>query len=390
VNVVPAERQNSERRLEVAIVSFDFGDYCIPIANALSGASDVHLLLPETEVAPLRSELSDAVHLRLFHKPRLRQAVRQLRMCLQLVRALREIDPDIIHVQQGHLWFNLFLPFLRRYPTVFTVHDHRHHVGDAGSRKTPLGILHFGFRHADQLIVHGGRLKREVVTEVGVAEDRVHVIRSLAMAGVEAALQGNGNGSVAAGGAETIVLFFGRIWPYKGLEYLIRAEPQISRCIPDLKIVVAGEGEDFDRYRRLMKNPRRFLVHNEYVSNEKRAELFTRANVVVLPYIEATQSGVVPIAYAYGKPVVTTSVGGLPEHVEDGQTGFVVPPRDEAALAEAVIRLLQDSELARRFGAAGRARIDAECSAGSVARKTLTVYERALPVRSEDKVANGL
>lgn len=389
---MPAERQKSERRLEVAIVSFDFGDYCIPIANALSGDADVHLLLPETEVAPLRSELSDAVHLRLFHKPRLRQGVRQLRMSLKLVRALREIDPDIIHVQQGHLWFNLFLPFLRRYPTVFTVHDHRHHVGDAGSRKTPLGILHFGFRRADQLIVHGRRLKGEVVVEVGVPEDRVTVIRSLAMAGVEAALRGNGNGNgpVAAGGDEAVVLFFGRIWPYKGLEYLIRAEPRISRCIPDLKIVVAGEGEDFDRYRRLMKNPRRFLVHNEYVSNEKRAELFTRANVVVLPYIEATQSGVVPIAYAYGKPVVTTAVGGLPEHVEDGQTGFVVPPRDEAALAEAVVRLLQDGELARRFGAAGRERIDAECSAGSVARKTLAVYEGALSARSEDKVANGL
>lgn len=389
MNGTPPERRKSERRLNVALVSFDFGNYCVPIANALSSAVDVHLLVPESEVAPVRSELSDAVHLRLFHKPRLRQAARQLRTCLQLVRALREIDPDIVHVQQGHFWFNLFLPFLRRYPTVFTVHDHRHHVGDAASRKTPMRIFHFGFRRADRLIVHGSRLKREVVAEVGVPEDRVHVIRSLAMAGVEAPLHGNGGDPAASGGAEAVVLFFGRIWPYKGLEYLIRAEPEISACIPDVKIVIAGEGEDFERYRRLMENPRRFVVHNEYVSNEKRAELFTTANVVVLPYIEATQSGVVPIAYAFGKPVVATSVGGLPEHVEDGETGLLVPPRDETALAEAVVRLLQDRELARRLGAAGRERIDAECSAGSVARKTLTVYERALAARSANRVADG-
>ena len=63
----------------------------------------------------------------------------------------------------------------------------------------------------------------------------------------------------------------------------------------------------------MMVHPERFIVHNEYVSDEKRAELFRRASVVVLPYIEASQSGIIPIAYRFGKPVVATTVGGLPE-----------------------------------------------------------------------------
>ena len=67
------------------------------------------------------------------------------------------------------------------------------------------------------------------------------------------------------------VLFFGRIWAYKGLEYLIRAETLITACVPDAKIVIAGQGEDFRRYRGMMAHPENFIVHNEYVSNEKRA-----------------------------------------------------------------------------------------------------------------------
>ena len=70
------------------------------------------------------------------------------------------------------------------------------------------------------------------------------------------------------------VLFFGRIWEYKGLEYLIRAEPLITAEVPNVKIVIAGEGEDFDRYRRLMVHPERFVVYNEYVSDDVRATLF--------------------------------------------------------------------------------------------------------------------
>jgi glycosyltransferase involved in cell wall biosynthesis len=128
----------------------------------------------------------------------------------------------------------------------------------------------------------------------------------------------------------------------------------------------------------MMVHPERFTVYNEYVSDDKRAELFRRSSVVVLPYIEASQSGVIPVAYTFGKPVVATTVGGLPEMVEDGRTGFLVPPRDEKALADAVVRLLRDRELRHQLGANGKQKIDAECSPEAVAQQTLAVYERAL------------
>jgi glycosyltransferase involved in cell wall biosynthesis len=178
------------------------------------------------------------------------------------------------------------------------------------------------------------------------------------------------------------VLFFGRIWPYKGLDNLIRAEPWIAQQIPDVRIVIAGQGEDFERYRRLMVHPERFAVLNRHISDAEVATLFRQASVIVLPYIEASQSGVIPIAYTYGKPVVGTTVGGLPEMIDDGVTGFLVPPGNEKRLAAAIIAVLRNDAQRRKMGAAAKQKIERECSPAVIARQTLDVYRAALHVSS--------
>jgi glycosyltransferase involved in cell wall biosynthesis len=177
---------------------------------------------------------------------------------------------------------------------------------------------------------------------------------------------------------EHLILFFGRIWEYKGLEYLIRAEPLISARVPDVRIMIAGQGEDFSRYARMMVHPEHFTVHNEFISEERTAEYFGRASVVVLPYVEASQSGVIPLAYSAAKPVVATTVGGLPEMVEHGRTGYLVAPRDAANLAEALVRLLLDRGLRRQMGANAKHKIELECSTEVIARETIEVYRRAV------------
>jgi glycosyltransferase involved in cell wall biosynthesis len=356
--------------MKVAFLSFDFGEYCVRLASALAREAEVLLLLPQQEAAPYEPLLSPGVTFCPFHKPRLRQPLRQARTVWTILRRIRAFDPDVIHLQQGHLWFNLVLPLLARRPLVLTIHDPRCHLGDRGGRRTPQRVMDFGFRRAAQVIVHGEELRRVVVEELGIPPGAVHDIPHVAIGEVAAR-------PPAAEEAHT-VLFFGRIWEYKGLDYLIRAEPLITRQAPDAKIVIAGRGEAFDRYRRLMVHPERFVVHNEHISDEMRAELFQRASVVALPYVEATQSGVIPVAYTFAKPVVATEVGGLPSMVEHGRTGYLVPPRDERALAEAILRLLRDPELRREMGANARRKLDAECGAEVVARQTLAVYRRAL------------
>ncbi len=246
-------------------------------------------------------------------------------------------------------------------------------MGDRDSSNTPQLLLDFGYRRADQVIVHGQQLKQVVVDELRIPEPIVHVIPHLAL--------GDQAAHSLVQEEEQLLLFFGRIWDYKGLRYLIQAEPLITASLPNVKIMIAGRGDDLEHYRKLMVHPEQFIIDNEYIPDDKVAALFRRASVVVLPYIEATQSGVIPLAYTFGKPVVATTVGSLPEMVDHGQTGLLVPPRDVPALASAIIRLLQDKPLRQQMGRNGKHKIETECSPLRVAAQTLAVYDCAVQGR---------
>jgi glycosyltransferase involved in cell wall biosynthesis len=365
--------------MRVAFISFDFGEYCVRLANGIAQDQDtsVLLFLAKGEGEPYRHLLSNTVKLRMFDKPRLRQPFKQFQMVVRLVKEIRQFNPDVIHLQLGHFWFNLLaLPMLRDYPVVLTVHDSLIHVGDSASSRTPQWVYDRACYRAKERIVHAPQVKDALIKRLGIPDETVRVIPFVVV----------GDNTVAAEEnvevEEPLILFFGRIWEYKGLEYLIRAEPSITSKIPEAKIVIAGVGEDFGRYRQMMTHPDQFIVHNEYISDEMRAQLFRRASVVVLPYIEASQSFIISIAYRCGKPVVATTVGGLPEMVDDGQTGFLVPPRDEHALAEAIVLLMQNPTMRRQFGENGRRKVNAECAPEVVGRLTLEVYRKAIGNRS--------
>ena len=357
-------------RLRVAFVSYNFGEYCVRLVNALAGHADMLLVMPDQIIEPHVTKLNPAVRLVAFRNPRLRQPLRQIHNIRSLISQIHKFSPDVIHYQGAHLWFDLALPLLRRYPLVFTIHDIRPHPGDRLSQKTPQSIENFARRRADQLIVHTQYTRNLLLREWPRAAERASVIPHIQI--------GESPSSSNAREDENLILFFGRIWEYKGLEYLIRAEPLISAKVPNARFLIAGEGEDFARYRRMMVHPDRFVVHNEYIPEDRAADYFRRATVVVLPYIEASQSGVIPMAYSAGKPVVATTVGGLPEMVENGRTGYLVPPRDSAKLAEVVTKLLLDETLRRRMGANAKRKIEQECSPFVVAQKTIEVYLHAV------------
>lgn len=361
--------------MKVAFISFDFGEYCIRLASALARDAEVLLIVPDAFISANSSLLSPAVQLRPFTKPRMRQPLRQAILTHQIHRWVGDFDPDVVHFQHRQLWFNLSLPLLRRYPLVVTIHDPREHQGDRASRMVPQVISDFGYHRADEVIVHAEHMKTFTKDALHIPEGRIHVVPHIALGKDE------GDSYEEEG---HLVLFFGRIWGYKGLDVLIRAEPLITDEVPDARIVIAGQGEDFERYRRMMVHPESFVVHNTYVSDQVRAELFQRSSLVVLPYVEATQSGVIPVAYTFAKPVVATTVGGLPEQVDHGQTGYLVAPRDVEALADAVVRLLKDRELRHRLGRNGRRKLEAEWAPEVVARQTLGVYHQAVRGRQPE------
>jgi glycosyltransferase involved in cell wall biosynthesis len=138
-----------------------------------------------------------------------------------------------------------------------------------------------------------------------------------------------------------VLLFFGFVREYKGLHYLLEA---VERLAPEERFHLLIVGEFYDdpqRYResldRLRERGQLTLV-DRYVPNEDLPRYFLAADLVMVPYVSATQSGVIQVAYGFLKPVVATRVGGIPEVVVDGRTGYLVPPADAEALAAAVRR----------------------------------------------------
>jgi glycosyltransferase involved in cell wall biosynthesis len=145
-----------------------------------------------------------------------------------------------------------------------------------------------------------------------------------------------------------VVLFFGYIRPYKGLATLIEAFGQLQ--LPEVALLIVGECyEDPATYRALISSSGaadRIRWIDQYVPNEDIPLYYTAADIVVLPYHSGTQSGVQRIAFAFGKPVVVTDVGGLGEEVRRFGAGEIVPPADPGALAEALRRMLTAPTLA--------------------------------------------
>lgn len=144
------------------------------------------------------------------------------------------------------------------------------------------------------------------------------------------------------------ILFFGQITSSKGLEYLCKAMTEVHRNHPNVQLVIAGRGRIYFDYEPF-KNLDYIILKNEYLELETISTLLKHALFTVLPYKDATQSGVVQTAFSCNSPLIVTNVGGLPESVKDGITGLVIPPKDVNSLENAINNLLDNSEVLQSF-----------------------------------------
>lgn len=363
--------------MRVVHIAFTNIEYTIELSEALSKCIDLTLMIPEEQAQRFKDVIDPSVKLNAFHQPRLRE-VRNLLFVYEIVKEIKKLKPDVIHIQRGHPWFNFGLCFLNQYCIVTTIHDVTLHSGDKESSIVPQFTHKLAVKYAKQIIVHGEELKREMIREYNKSPDDINVLHR----GVNSIYRRYVDGPIEEEGHT--VLFFGRIWGYKGLQYLVEAEPRITKEIPSLKIIIAGRGEDVNKiYRDKMINKDLYIIHNNHIPNAMVAELFQKASLVVLPYTDASQSGVVPLAYAFKKPVVVTNVGSLPEVVDDGETGYIVPPRDPSKLADAVIDLLKNKEKRKRMGENAFKKTQKELSWKNIAPKTVEVYKKALSLKSK-------
>ena len=364
--------------MKVFLFSTGFIEFLIQQSNALSKLVTTILMLPKNRMNNIHFQLiSKDVIFEPFNLPRLRNPANIL-MMRTIVNTIKRHKPDILHIQEnGHPWFFLAFPFLKKNPIIDTFHDPKPHLGE-NTLRFQLKIRS-SLKHSTQFIVHGNKLKKDMIEYYDISEDLIHVIPLGNLSIIK-----NWQTMVFNENPNT-VLFFGRISKYKGLEYLIQAETLISKEIPDVKIIIAGKRDKFNKYEKMIINKDRFIIKNYIISNEEISELFQKASLIVLPYLEATQSGIIPLAYVFGKPVVVTNVGALSDVVENGKTGFIVPPKNPKALADAVIKLLRYDKLRKEMGKNAYNFAMTELSWDRIAEMTIEVYKKAIRDFEEKK-----
>ncbi len=269
----------------------------------------------------------------------------------RLCRKIRADNPDLVILQW---WVPYWTPSLRyisrwlkkhtRAKIVYICHNVvPHEGGGVLDRRFALTVL----RQGDSFIVHSEQdLHRlhALLPRAKVVKAQLPTYAELAHRTEPAQTQALRQ-QLQLDADQHILLFFGFVRPYKGLEYLIQALPLVQQQIK-VHLLVVGEfwsSPDFyQRYAQEYGVEAAITFINRYVPNEELGPYFAVADVVVLPYVAATQSAVVQLAFGFGKPVITTRVGGLHEVVSDGVNGLVVPPQDEVALAEAIVRYFSD------------------------------------------------
>jgi glycosyltransferase involved in cell wall biosynthesis len=264
-------------------------------------------------------------------------------------RSVSAFDPDLVVFQW---WQPFFGPAYRvvaaasrtRNPLVFLCHNVVPHESSVFDRL----LTEIGFASADAFLVQSRedgdnlrRLRKNPVMAVsphpiydffdGGRFDRESARRELALDG-------------------PVILFFGYIRPYKGLGLLLDGFARAVERVPATLLIVGEFYEKRapydDRISRLSIGERIRII-DQYVPNEEVEKYFKAADLVVLPYLSATQSGIVQTSYSFGKPVVVTRVGGLPDVVTDGKTGYVVAQNDPEALADAIVRFFDEDAGAR-------------------------------------------
>jgi glycosyltransferase involved in cell wall biosynthesis len=338
-------------------------------------------LLPESTTKQILDErLLDYLHhkdarltVRLFKYPNLKIVNRQnFRLHRALARTINQWAYDVVHFNgyRGSLLF-VYAFLNRRVAKVWAIHDPILHSGE-DKWQTRLGYSSYRFLKA-HFILHNQSQREEFLDRYRIKPNHCHFVRF----GPLDIFRMFQNETPEPTRPRT-VLFWGRVSPYKGVEYLIEAGKMACQQLPDLKIMIAGK-PNYAIDLEAVKQDSTFEVVDRFISNEELVAFIERAALIVCPYTDATQSGVIMTAYAFYKPVLATRVGGLPEVVKEGETGELVPPRDAQALASAIVSLLSDnktlSDMQQNIRAASQTGV---LSWNNIADQTIGVYQQAM------------
>ena len=297
------------------------------------------------------------------------RAVKLARLLPDLARLGRRArHADVVHYQ----WLGLeelasrALP--RKRPRVLTAHDVVPREPRRGQRDAFGRIA----RAMDAVVVHSEHGAARLRSELGVDPARVHVIAHGALEHLTRLPAERPLPAELAAVERPVVLFFGYVSHYKGVDVLLRAFAQVEGAELWIVGLPRVDVAELEALARSARGRVRFV--SRFVEDDELPAFFRRADLVVLPYREIDQSGVLYTALAFGRPMVVTRVGGLAEIADRHRAAVAVPPDDERALGEAIARLVANPGERRALAEAATRAASGEYSWDGIARRHLDLY----------------
>ena len=282
----------------------------------------------------------------------MRKVSRLLVYYARLMRYSMRGKPKILHI----LWNNKFEYLdrtllmlcykLRGKKIVLTAHNVNQARRDSGDSLLNRFTLKIQYRLADHIFLHTQKMKTELLEDFGVRECAVTVIRhpvNNAFPDTELT-PAEAKRRLDVGDDERTILFFGRIRPYKGIEHLLTAFQQLATGAANYRLIIAGEPKKgsekyLNEIRRTVSREfyrGKVILKVRFIPDDEMELYLKAADVLVLPYREIFQSGVLFLGYSFGLPVVATDVGSFREEIIEGRTGFLCKPDDPSDLANAL------------------------------------------------------
>lgn len=305
-----------------------------------------------------------------------------------VLRALT-FKADLLHVQWWSLplWPVMFTfavaARLRKIPLVVTVHNVMPHEPSRFFAAVTQALC----RLADHVVVHSTANARQARTHLGLPPERVSTIpMPLIHSDVVPERKDRARRALHLSDDAPVVLFFGTIRPYKGLSTLIPAFATVLHHFPDAQLVIAGKAwEPWEKYEEelnehgVTNSVRTFI---EYVPEDEVNTLLSAADCFVLPYTHFdAQSAVGSLYLPYGRPIIVSDVGGLPEWVNH-DLRFIVPPEDHVALASRITAVLKNLEGTTSWFEAWSREAAVKISPEAVGAQHVALYEKLIQGRT--------
>ena len=364
--------------MKAVLLSYYFDDFMIHMKESLSKSIETHLLMPSSSKSFLEkhpNRLRNNVY--LFNKYRLTNP-KTITEAYRIAQHIKKINPDIIHIQAAD-WVRILLImyFCRDYKIILSLHDPYTHLGEHSFFKT------FGKKEvlarANGIITHGEKMydyciknnisKAEITTSIPLGELSLYKDYNPIPNNLE--IEEKYKSGIF------VLLMFGRFFEYKGLSLLLKAEELMrKKGEKGFSILLAGRGPDLDfHYEQIYKNSNIILI-DDYIDNASVSYIFENSSAVVLPYVEATQSGVIPLSYSFGKPIIATDVGSISEFIIDGKTGKLVKAGDPKDLAEKIINLKNNKTLLSKMSLNSLNYSQTKLSWKGIAKTNISFYKK--------------